>query len=82
MGLYLRTKDGREVDFAVADRNRVVLLVEAKSTDESLTPHLSYFHERVRPELAIQVVNGSSRAIQEGKGLWLMGADRFLSLLP
>ncbi len=79
---YLRTKDGREVDFAIADRKRVHLIVEAKESEEALSPHLPYFQEKTGAALAVQVVNKKQFCVQKGKNLWVMGADRFLSLLP
>lgn len=40
---YLRTKDGREVDFAVAVDGRVVRLIEVKSADVALSKGLAHF---------------------------------------
>lgn len=79
---YLRTKDGREVDFAVADRKRVFLLVEAKEQETTLSKSLSLFQEKLQPALAIQVVNRKGFCVQKGKGLYVMGADRLFSFLP
>ncbi len=79
---FLRTKDGQEVDFAIADRNRVWLLVEAKESETSLAKSVASLQEKVQAKLAIQVVNKKGICEQKGKGLYVMGADRFLSLLP
>lgn len=79
---YLRTKDGTEVDFAVADRRRVHLLVEAKASDTTLLPCLATLQAKAQAPLAVQVVNQPKVCVQKGKGLYVMGADRFLSLLP
>jgi predicted AAA+ superfamily ATPase len=79
---YLRTKDGREVDFVVADRQKAYLLVEVKTADETLSPHLPYFQEKTGASLAIQVINKKQVCTQKGKNLWVMGADRFLMILP
>jgi predicted AAA+ superfamily ATPase len=79
---YLRTKEGQEVDFVVADRKRVYWIIEAKEKDTSFSPHLFYFKEKVGADLAIQVVNQKGTCIQKGKGFYVIGADRFLSLLP
>jgi predicted AAA+ superfamily ATPase len=79
---YLRTKDGREVDFAVADRKKAYLLVETKVNDPSVSMNLVSFQEKVQAPLALQVVNQRGLCVQKGKGLYLMGIDRFLSLLP
>ena len=79
---YVRTKDGVEVDFAVADRTRVYLLVEAKDRDTTLSPALASLQTKVRAPLAVQVVNREGVCVQKGPGLYVMGADRFLNLLP
>ena len=79
---YLRTKEGREVDFAVADQKKVFLLVEAKERDTTLSTSLAFFQERLRVAFAVQVVNQKDLCVQKGKGLYVMGADRFFSLLP
>jgi len=79
---YLRTKDGTEVDFAIADRSQVHLLVEAKEGDTVLTPTLAALQAKVQAPLAVQVVNRPGVCVRKGKGLYVMGADRFLSLLP
>ncbi|MFH2113220.1 MAG: DUF4143 domain-containing protein [Spirochaetota bacterium] len=42
---YLRTKDGREVDFVLVAEGKPVLQVEVKTADRSISPGLRYFHE-------------------------------------
>ena len=79
---YLRTKDGAEADFAIADRHQVRLLVEAKEADTALDPRLAGLQAKVQAPVAIQVVNRAGVCVQKGKGLYVMGADRFLTLLP
>ena len=79
---FLRTKDGQEVDFAIADRNRVWLLVEAKESQTLLAKSVASLQEKVQATLAIQVINKKGICEQKGKGRYVMGADRFLSLLP
>lgn len=43
---YLRTKDGLEVDFALADEQQVTQLIEVKVSDGNLSKPLSSFHEK------------------------------------
>jgi len=43
---YLRTKEGREVDFILVQAGIPELMVEAKYTDRSLSSQLLYFNER------------------------------------
>ena len=43
---YLRTKEGREVDFIVVREGTPVLMLEVKSSETKIDPNLQYFHER------------------------------------
>ena len=52
---YLRTKEKKEVDFAVAVEDQPVSIIEAKLTENEPTPSLRYFHERYGLP-AVQVV--------------------------
>ena len=79
---YIRTKDGREVDFAVADRKKVYLLVEVKAAEETLSTNLPFLQEKTGAALAIQVINKKQFCVQKARDLWVMGADRFLTMLP
>ena len=53
---YLRTKDQREVDFLVTRDAKPWFMVEVKTSQENLSPHLKYFYERMDVEHAFQVV--------------------------
>lgn len=52
---YLRTKEKKEVDFAVVVEDQPVMLIEAKLTDSEPTPALRYFHTKYGLP-AVQVV--------------------------
>jgi hypothetical protein len=43
---YLRTKEGKEIDFAIIEEEEPTLMVEVKNTDRELSPGLRYFNER------------------------------------
>lgn len=79
---YLRVKDGREVDFAISDRSKIHLLIEAKENTATLDPTLPFLQAKVQAPLAVQVINRPGFCVQKAKGLYVMGADRFLALLP
>lgn len=79
---FVRTKDGQEVDFAIADRHSVWWLIEAKDSDTTLSKSLPAFQAKVQARLALQVVNRAGYCEQKGKALYVVGADRFLSFLP
>jgi len=79
---FVRTKDGREADFAVADRKRVWLIVEAKESETLLDNNLPLLQRKVQAQLAVQVVSKPGLCAQKGPHLYVMGADRLLALLP
>lgn len=43
---YLRTKEGREVDFFITEENTPKFMVEVKQSDRALAKNLLYFNER------------------------------------
>ena len=43
---YLRTKEGKEVDFAVTINNKIQSIIEVKASNKDISPSLHYFHER------------------------------------
>jgi predicted AAA+ superfamily ATPase len=53
---YLRDKEGREVDFAILQDGLLKELIEVKYADESISPSLRYYAERLQPERATQIV--------------------------
>ncbi|MBM3297500.1 MAG: ATP-binding protein [Candidatus Aminicenantes bacterium] len=79
---YLRTREGREVDFLITDKQKPLLLVECKSNEKSLDPSVSYFKERLGVPFGFQVVNMAGVLRQAGPGVFIVGIDRFLRLLP
>lgn len=79
---FLRTKDGHEVDFVIADRHRVWLLIEAKASDTTLSQTLPVLQAKVQARLALQVINRPGICERKGTDVYMVGVDRFLSLLP
>jgi uncharacterized protein len=63
---YLRTKDGAEVDFAIAENNTLTELIECKWTD--VAPHraLARFAEQFSEAKSIQIVRYAGNAAQYG----------------
>ncbi len=76
---YLRTKEGHEVDFAIAKKDVVDLMIEVKQSDESISSSLKWFHEKYGYP-AVQIV-GSLRHEYEGKGISVLKAEKFLKNL-
>jgi len=76
---YIRTKDGKEVDFAVVHDAQIEKIIEAKVTSSKISPSLSYFHEKYHLP-AYQVVKDLKREKVES-GIELVSAEKFLTAL-
>ncbi|MBI5744543.1 MAG: ATP-binding protein [Elusimicrobia bacterium] len=76
---YIRTKDGREVDFALAAGGELTHFIEVKLSEESLSRNLAYFNERHPGRQAVQLVHNlrndrrAGGAIVAQAGRWLAG---------
>ena len=57
---YIRTKDGREVDFCYTENGAIQFLAEAKLSDSAVSKNLMYFCEKYNV-LGIQVVKNLKR---------------------
>jgi predicted AAA+ superfamily ATPase len=73
---YLRTKEGREVDFCMTKDGKPGLLVESKHSDSDPAKSLLYFSDRLGLP-AMQVVMDLKREWRERK-VNIMSAGRFL----
>ena len=80
--MYVRTKDGREVDFVVTERDTPYILVESKKNDKNLAASLTYFKNRLQVPLAFQVIETQGHLKQVDRGTFIIGLDRFLQILP
>ncbi len=81
---YIRTKEGREVDFVLIRDRRPFLLVEAKSGDDGVSPNLRRFQSALGIP-AVQLVNdmqGFKRLDNEGRALLVTQASQWLMTLP
>ena len=78
---FLRDAAKREVDFLVTENGRPWFAVETKSSDDTVSPHLRYFGERLRIPCLYQVVFKPAREYREGP-VQVLSAARFLSALP
>ncbi len=60
---YVRDKEKREVDFLIVEGRKPWLMVEAKLSDDTVSPALRYFHERLKPSQgSVQLVRNLEHA--------------------
>lgn len=82
---FIRDKEKREVDFVLSEKGRVFCLVECKTSEETLSPHLFYFQQKLKVPFAVQLVHkpGVCKKIRlKGFTQWVLSADRWLLGLP
>jgi hypothetical protein len=74
---FLRDMVKREVDFLITVNEKPWIAVEAKLSEETISPHLKYFKERLNIPFAYQMVKKRDidRFINE---IRVVSADRFL----
>ncbi len=77
---YLRTRDGKEVDFALCKEDRIVTLIEVKLTDNKPSPSLLYFHHRIPDVTPVQLVQ-NLRQEENIAGVSIVSAGGYLSQL-
>jgi uncharacterized protein len=81
---YIRNREKEEVDFVLSQKNRPLLLIEAKSADSNPAKQLLKF-QRLLDIPAVQLVNipGVCKRISNGRQkLLIISADRWLAQLP
>lgn len=64
------------------DQSTPLVLIECKTSDKNLAPQLTYFKERLKIPLAIQVIQHLGYVKQIKQGVFIPGIDRLLNILP
>jgi predicted AAA+ superfamily ATPase len=77
---YIRTKDGREIDFALSRQGKVEQLIEIKLSEEVPTPSLRFF-QNMLPEAAALLLVHNLRREQQRDGISILPAGQWLSRL-
>lgn len=80
--MYVRTRDGREIDFVIVERNKPYLAIECKWKDQTLSSAVLYLKEGLGVTNAVQVIGIPGYLKQEEAGVFVAGYDRLLRLLP
>jgi predicted AAA+ superfamily ATPase len=76
---YIKTKDGREVDFALSNKNEISTLFEVKYADNQIAKPLQYFANKYNLA-AIQLVKEINHEYQDGN-IKVLNASNFLAQL-
>lgn len=77
---YIRTRDGREIDFALSRQGKVEQLIEIKLSEEIPTPSLRFFRKRL-PEASALLLVHNLRREQQRDGISILLAGQWLSRL-
>ncbi len=78
---YLRTKDGKEIDFAVSIDEKVTHLIEVKMSDDSASPAFLHFAPQLPGVKTIQLVKNCGREKTYPHGLEVRALIPWLSKL-
>jgi len=74
---YVRTKEGKEVDFVLTENDEATELIEIKSSEKALNPNLLYFSEKYGIK-GTQVVRELKRE-QSISGIDIVAAEKYFS---
>lgn len=77
---YIRTKDGKELDFSLAEQGALTYFIEVKLSDETVSRNLIYFKNRYAGIKAVQLVH-NARNEQESDGVSIVRAGDWLAKL-
>ncbi len=77
---YIRTKEGKEVDFALVGKGKITHLIEIKLSEESPSPALSLLAGKFPEAAALQLVQNPRRELRR-KNIDILNAAKWLSSL-
>jgi predicted AAA+ superfamily ATPase len=75
---FIRDKEGREVDFLITKDKKPEILIEAKWSDDQISKNLSYYSEKIQPQMSLQLVANLKREYTKNK-LHVLLASNYLS---
>jgi hypothetical protein len=79
---FVRTKDGKEVDFLITEKDSPLILIECKKSDTTFSKHLTYFKDRLGVKFAVQLLEKSRIIKQVAPDSYVISAGCFLQMLP
>jgi predicted AAA+ superfamily ATPase len=77
---YIKTRIGKEVDFAIAKKGKLHQIIEAKLSDDNPSSALSYFVRRMPGVTGYQLVQ-NLRQEQNRNGIGIVSASKWLAKL-
>jgi len=67
MLVYIRDKEGREVDFVILKEGVIEELIEVKFSEDKISKHLKYYAEKLNPRKATQIVANLKHPYSNGR---------------
>lgn len=77
---YIKTKDGKEVDFSLSRKGKLTHLIEVKLSDDSVSASLDLFARKLPEAAALQLVQNLRREQQKGN-IAIVAAGKWLAHL-
>lgn len=77
---YLRTRDGKEIDFAISKQGKLAQTIEVKLADDKPSPALRFFARKIPEVPAYQLVH-NLRQEQNAHGILIVHAANWLAEL-
>lgn len=75
---YVRNRQGQEVDFLIAEKNKPVVLIEAKLTEQNLSTNLIKFSEQLGNIPMIQLIS-TPKVNKLKANSWIVSAELFFT---
>ncbi|HHD92426.1 MAG TPA: DUF4143 domain-containing protein, partial [Candidatus Portnoybacteria bacterium] len=81
---YIRNKEKQEIDFLISNNNQPILLIEAKNSNEQVSPHIFEFQDRLNIPVVQLVNKEDTHKIYKNKRnkILVITTHRWLSSLP
>lgn len=78
---FVRTKEGKEIDFLICQDNKPTHLIEVKTSDDNPSPHFKHFTQYFEDIVTLQLVKNLRREKTCQDGLAIRDLLKWLSLM-